>query len=380
MSLIQALPPGPLDIVGDIHGEYDALEQLLAHLGYGPLGEHAQGRMLVFVGDFCDRGPDSPAVLARIAQLVKAGRAVAVLGNHEINLLRGDAKDGAGWYFDERITSDEPKYAPFARPSAAERAAIVEFLAPLPVALERADLRIVHAAWLDAPIAAARALALGSTRAEYDHWEAMVRQQARAGTLAQRMASERQSWPHSLEDATHTPPFLPAHGENELLKAMLNPLKVLTSGVERLGNLPFFAGGKWRFVERLAWWDSYDDSVPVVFGHYWRRPFVPDPNTTTREEASLFGHTAPFAWHGQNCNVFCVDYSVGARWAARKAGVPVGTRYKLAALRWPERTLVFDDGSAVATSAFGAPDNALDIRTGAATDTDIAPATAPTSA
>ena len=32
MSLIQALPPGPLDIVGDIHGEFDALEQLLAHL------------------------------------------------------------------------------------------------------------------------------------------------------------------------------------------------------------------------------------------------------------------------------------------------------------------------------------------------------------
>ena len=147
MSLIQALPPGPLDIVGDIHGEFEALEQLLAHLGYGPLGEHAQGRTLVFVGDFCDRGPDSPAVLARIAQLVKAGRAVAVLGNHEINLLRGDAKDGAGWYFDARIASDTPKYAPFARPSAAERAAIIEFLAPLPVALERQDLRIVHAAW-----------------------------------------------------------------------------------------------------------------------------------------------------------------------------------------------------------------------------------------
>lgn len=34
MSLIQPLPPGPLDIVGDIHGEYDALRQLLAHLGY----------------------------------------------------------------------------------------------------------------------------------------------------------------------------------------------------------------------------------------------------------------------------------------------------------------------------------------------------------
>ena len=64
MSLIQSLPEGPLDIVGDIHGEFDALLALLSHLGYDPRGHHPQGRRPVFVGDFCDRGPDSPAVLA----------------------------------------------------------------------------------------------------------------------------------------------------------------------------------------------------------------------------------------------------------------------------------------------------------------------------
>lgn len=64
MSLVQPLPPGPLDIVGDIHGESEALDQLLGHLGYDALGRHPQGRRLVFVGDFCDRGPDSPGVLA----------------------------------------------------------------------------------------------------------------------------------------------------------------------------------------------------------------------------------------------------------------------------------------------------------------------------
>ena len=34
MSLIQALSPGPLDIIGDIHGEYYALQALLTQLGY----------------------------------------------------------------------------------------------------------------------------------------------------------------------------------------------------------------------------------------------------------------------------------------------------------------------------------------------------------
>ena len=134
MSLIQPLPPGPLDIVGDIHGEYQALVQLLGHLGYDGEGRHADGRTLVFVGDFCDRGPDSPAVLALAQRLVQAGRAVAVLGNHEINLLREDAKDGSGWFFDARMVRDHDKYAPTARPTPAQRRSIVEFLSVLPIA------------------------------------------------------------------------------------------------------------------------------------------------------------------------------------------------------------------------------------------------------
>lgn len=356
MSLIQTLPSGPLDIVGDIHGEIDALQALLSHLGYDAQGRHPDSRTLVFVGDFCDRGPNSPAVLMGVAQLVANGRAVAVIGNHEINLLRNDAKDGSGWYFDARLASDHDKYAPFARPTSGERAAIVAFLSALPVALERPDLRIVHAAWLPGQIAAARQLPPGSVRSEYDHWEAEVRRQAQDGTLARRMAQERQQWPHDLEDPLHKPPFLQAHADNELLKAMLNPLKVLTSGVERQGTDPFVAGGKWRFVERMAWWDSYTDATPVVVGHYWRRPVVAAPDTLgalTPEEAGLFGHIPPFAWHGQRRNVFCVDYSVGGRWRARKAGTPHDPQYRLAALRWPERTLLFENGSEVVTTGFG---------------------------
>ena len=164
MSLVQPLPPGPLDIVGDIHGEYAALQDLLRHLGYDAQGTHPQGRTLVFVGDFCDRGPDSPAVLALAQRLVEAGPAVAVLGNHEMNLLNSDAKDGSGWFFDERHERDQADYAPFARPDAAARQAIVQWLSGLPIALERDDLRVVHAVWLDAPIAAARQVPLGDGR------------------------------------------------------------------------------------------------------------------------------------------------------------------------------------------------------------------------
>lgn len=61
--LVAKLPEGGLDIVGDIHGEIDALRDLLGHLGYGPEGQSDPGRRLVFVGDLVDRGPDSPSVL-----------------------------------------------------------------------------------------------------------------------------------------------------------------------------------------------------------------------------------------------------------------------------------------------------------------------------
>ena len=106
MKLIDNLFEGKLDVVGDIHGENDALQALLAHLGYAADGSHADGRRLVFVGDLIDRGHDSPAVVETVMSLVNAGRAQCVLGNHELNILRGDAKHENAWFFEpETATS-----------------------------------------------------------------------------------------------------------------------------------------------------------------------------------------------------------------------------------------------------------------------------------
>ena len=358
MSLVQRLPAGPLDIVGDIHGEIAALEQLLAHLGYDGAGRHPEGRRLVFVGDFCDRGPDSPAVLRLLMPMLAGGQALAVLGNHEINLLRGDAKDGSGWYFDSRRASDEAKYAPFACMPVDEAPAILEQLGRLPIALERDDLRVVHAAWCEPQIATARGLPAGTVRSAYDHYEDVAARQAQDSDVARRMQDERRLWPHSLEDHGHPPPFLPAHSERELGKSMVNPLKVLTAGVERECRTPFYAGGKWRFVERVAWWNEYADAQAVIVGHYWRRLLPGDAPAHGPQAENLFGHTPPLSWHGLRGNVFCVDYSVGGRWVARQHGEDPGRRFKLAAMRWPERTLVFDDGARLDSQGFGMPADA----------------------
>lgn len=353
-GLIHPLFDGPLDIVGDVHGELGALQALLTHLGYDAEGHHPGGRRLVFVGDLCDRGPDSPAVMRWVQSMIDRGHAQAVAGNHEINLMRNDAKDGAGWFFDSRIERDTPKYAPFARAAAAERDALQRVAFDWPVALERPDLRIVHAAWDPSAIAKARQLPLGNLVSAYDAWEEEARELARTERLRESMASELAAWGGDLESDSDAPPFLLAHALNEANKQMRNPLKVLTSGVERQGSTPFFAGGKWRFVERVAWWDAYADATPVVVGHYWRRLHPIDRSAVGKKDEDLFAHVPPLAWHGQRHNVFCVDYSVGGRWVARRDGQPPTRDFKLAALRWPERELVFDDGSRAMTEGFGA--------------------------
>lgn len=353
MNLVQNLPAGGLDIVGDIHGEYEALQNLLRHLGYDSHEHAPTGRTLVFVGDFCDRGPNSPAVLALVQKLVKAGRAVAVLGNHEINLLRNSAKDGSAWFFKERAETDAVKYAPYQRATEAERQRILEFLSQLPIALERADMRVVHAAWQSEQIERIRPLGLGSIPSHYAAWENEAHLAALEADLKRQMQEEQQQCAYQLENIENPPPFLPAYAKYESKRRMFNPLKILTSGVEQKGKAPFYVSGKWRFVERLPWWDDYHDSIPVVVGHYWRRIPVAQPSVMGRPGVNLFKEIPAYAWHGKRNNVFCIDFSVGGRWLERKADVALGTHFKLAALRWPEGILQFDDGRVVMTQGFG---------------------------
>lgn len=91
---------GPFDIIGDVHGCFDELVDLLAKLGYSieaqangamPSGysvKPPEGRKAIFLGDLVDRGPKIPDVLRLVMGMVEAGRALCVPGNHDIKLMR----------------------------------------------------------------------------------------------------------------------------------------------------------------------------------------------------------------------------------------------------------------------------------------------------
>lgn len=81
---------GPFDIIGDLHGCYDELLELLGKLGWG-IGDEIsppEGRKAIFVGDLTDRGPKSPEVLRLVIRMVEEGHALCMPGNHDVKLVK----------------------------------------------------------------------------------------------------------------------------------------------------------------------------------------------------------------------------------------------------------------------------------------------------
>ena len=292
-GLVQDLFEGPLDLVGDVHGEIDGLLSLVAVLGYDPSGRHPDGRRIVFVGDLTDRGPDSPAVVRLVADLVASGRAQCILGNHELNLLLRYRKPENGWFEGDEsrgngceVAADEPG-----------RDFVIDFFGSLPMALERSDLRVVHACWDEAAIEEVRR-----------HTDAAELYRDHRARIDQELSGRGE-----LDQV-----------DINLVCQNENPVRMITSGPEERAAEKHFAGGRWREEQRVRWWESSGDGPACVFGHY----------SMPVDEPHAFG------------SAFCVDYGVGRRAREREEvgddGPFVTTR--LAALRWPEREMVFDDG------------------------------------
>lgn len=76
-------------VFGDIHGNLEALESILAHIK-----KNRKIKQVYFLGDAITFGPDSSACL----KMLKANRVRCVMGNHEQRMVKYDASINAKTY------------------------------------------------------------------------------------------------------------------------------------------------------------------------------------------------------------------------------------------------------------------------------------------
>ncbi len=100
-----APPRGPegtrIYAVGDIHGRVDLLGELRARIAEDAAAHSQARRVIVYLGDYVDRGPASREVIETLAGEPLPGfQEVHLLGNHEDMFMRflGDVRIGPVWF------------------------------------------------------------------------------------------------------------------------------------------------------------------------------------------------------------------------------------------------------------------------------------------
>jgi len=279
------------DIIPDIHGQAEKLRVALKNLGWrrnGTTWLHSEpDRQIVFLGDFIDRGPENAAVIRIVRELMDAGRAQAIMGNHELNAIHfhtADPETGAPLrpHHDDNLAQHESFLKEFPLGAQQTKDAL-DWMRKLPLFIETDGFRAVHAAWIQPAIDG-------------------LRRQTGAGVLS----------------------------EGQLIRAgrkddqFYDLVEAVAKGPEARLPLPHSfedKGGKVRHHVRVKWWNGdartwrhVAMSVPDIN----RLPDAPLPDDLLTaiypdgDKPVFFGHY----WMSgepelQNSNALCLDYSAG---------------------------------------------------------------------
>ena len=277
------------DLIGDVHGHGDALEVLLGKLGYRHTAgawRHPLGRIAVFVGDLIDRGPRQVNCVRIVRDMIEAGTAQCVAGNHEFaavkfatvnpwtelhyKIRRANAVRNHTAYLDQVGGIDSPLHREH-----------IEFFLQLPLTIALPGLRVVHACPHPASLAVLATSLTGNAFVD-------------EGGFHRAMADE----------------------------AVVDAIEKVTSGLEiRLPDGHHFldAQGQKRRKARAVWWSKKTDLLSdVIEGIEMMPPLtaLPAPADATLAPAGLvaFGHYWMAGQHGipslTRDTAACLDFSV----------------------------------------------------------------------
>ncbi len=151
------------DVIGDVHGCSDALEQLLAKLSYVKragsyeYSDQKHPRTVIFLGDILDRGPKIREAMTIVRNMVERGSARIVMGNHEFNALAYTTPVPGT---DKHVLPHTERQTRLIRETLeqyanhpAEWRETLEWLRQFPFFFDEQDFRVVHACWDDELIA-----------------------------------------------------------------------------------------------------------------------------------------------------------------------------------------------------------------------------------
>jgi hypothetical protein len=143
-----------VDFIGDIHGHAIELALLLIKLGYDNnkgYFSHPEGRTVVFVGDFIDRGLQIRETLKIVKGMCDNGTAKAVMGNHEYNaiLFHTKNKKNGGYYRKHGFTEINQHIETLKQfqNNYEDWQMYIEWFKNLPLFIDSEQYGVVHAYW-----------------------------------------------------------------------------------------------------------------------------------------------------------------------------------------------------------------------------------------
>lgn len=280
--------PTMLDLIGDIHGHADKLEELLLKLGYTNAGgAYAHlSRKVLFVGDYIDRGPKIRETLQIVRAMVESGNAIALMGNHEYNALCFHFQETEGGHLRKHLIKNVIQHYETLRQfqnRQDEYEDYLEWFKTLPLFYETDRFRAVHACWDAANIALLR-----ENLANDRLTDELIYESVKLGTpfndaIDQTLKGKEMTMPnrHSFTDKDGT------ERREVRIRWWENPalMTYRSISVEPIQNLP----DEPIAAEEMEASKHYGvDEKMVFFGHYW-----------LKDQPSLLRK-----------NVCCLDYSV----------------------------------------------------------------------
>jgi len=277
-----------IDLIGDVHGHADKLEDLLLKLGYSKnKGTYSHPeRKVLFVGDYIDRGPKIRETLEIVKSMVDSENAIALMGNHEYNALCFHFQETEGGHLRKHLIKNIIQHYETLKQFQNRQREYEEYLdwfKSLPLYYETETFRAVHSCWDNKNIDFLRKTLVNDRLTDELIYQSVIVGSALNEAIDETLKGKEMTMPEGLffndKDGTQRTEIRIKWWENP------SEMTYKSISVEPIENLP----EEPIQVSELKSNDYYkSNDKKVFFGHYW-----------LKGEPSFYKE-----------NICCLDYSV----------------------------------------------------------------------